>query len=78
MSRRDWGDLLGAVFVLALIGIACRPGSIAPAFITQMGAALTALVGFAASTPGTGPGANGPAPGPGSLGGVGAGPGVGV
>jgi hypothetical protein len=48
MSRRDWGDALAAVFTVAVLMLLVRPNSLAPAFIAAAGAALTALVGYAA------------------------------
>lgn len=67
MSARTWGDAAAAVFVLALIGLAVRPSSLAPAFITVMGDALTALVGFAAEPGTSGATASGPARAPGGT-----------
>jgi hypothetical protein len=49
VTRADWGDLAGAVFVLALIYVLVRPSSIAPAFITGVGAAVRNLVTYAVS-----------------------------
>lgn len=41
------GDILAAVFLLALVMLLVRPNSLAPAFLTQFGAALDGLVTFA-------------------------------
>lgn len=67
MSRRDWGDVAAAVFVLAALGFLVRPGSVAPTLIKMAGEAMTALVGFAVSSSSSG---GGQASTPGSVGGV--------
>ena len=48
MSRRDWGDIVFAVLLLAVLGLMVRPDSLAPSLISQMGSAMSALVGFVA------------------------------
>lgn len=48
MSSRDWGDVAAAVFVVAALMMLVRPGSLAPAFITATGTALTAIIGYTA------------------------------
>lgn len=47
MSARNWGDALAVVFALAILGLLVRPNSIAPALLTELGAAMTAMVSFA-------------------------------
>lgn len=49
MKKTDWGDVIGLIFILALIVILVRPGSIAPQFVTAFGDGLTSLVSFAAA-----------------------------
>ncbi len=49
MKKTDWGDVIGLVFVLALIVILVRPSSVAPQFVTAFGDGLTTLVSFAAA-----------------------------
>ena len=49
MKKSDWGDILAAVFVLALVTVLVRPNSLAPQFITASGDGLRAIVGFAVS-----------------------------
>jgi hypothetical protein len=49
VSRRDWGDIASAVFLLALVAVLARPASLAPAFIRASGDGLSAIVGFAVS-----------------------------
>jgi hypothetical protein len=49
VSRRDWGDVAFAVFLLALIAVLVRPASLAPDFIRASGEGLGAIVSFAVS-----------------------------
>lgn len=42
-------DILAAVFLLALVMLLVRPGSLAPQFIKEFGLALDGLVKFAVS-----------------------------
>lgn len=50
MSKADWGDVIGLVFVLALVSLMVRPSSLAPSFITAFGDGLRAVVTFAVSS----------------------------
>lgn len=59
MKRRDWGDLLAAVFALAIIGLMVRPNSLGPGFVRSLGTAMTSLVSFVSDS---GTGGAGPAP----------------
>lgn len=43
------GDVLGAVFLLALVMLLVRPTSYAPSFIKAFGDAMTAVTAFAVS-----------------------------
>lgn len=43
------GEILGAVFVLALVMLLVRPDSLAPSFIKVFGDALTEVTKFAVS-----------------------------
>lgn len=43
------GQVLGAVFLLALVALLVRPGSYAPQFIRAFGDAMTEVVHFAVS-----------------------------
>lgn len=45
--RAAIGDILAAVFLLALVLILVRPGSLAPAFLNEFGGAMDGLVEFA-------------------------------
>jgi hypothetical protein len=47
MKHPAVGDILAAVFLLALVVLLVRPSSLAPSFITNFGDALTGLVTFA-------------------------------
>lgn len=47
MKSLGVGDVLAAVFLLALVTLLVRPNSLAPAFIKEFGAALDGLVQFA-------------------------------
>ena len=49
MSKASIGDIIAAVFILALVSLMVRPSSLAPGFITSAGEGLTALVQFAVS-----------------------------
>lgn len=46
---RDVGDVLMAVFVLAIVLLLVRPTSLAPQFIKAMGAAMQGIVTYAVS-----------------------------
>ncbi len=43
------GDVLAAVFLLALVTLLVRPSSLAPSFLSTFGEAMDALVTFAVS-----------------------------
>jgi aromatic ring-opening dioxygenase LigB subunit len=47
VKKTDWGDVVGLIFILALLVILVRPSSIAPQFVTAFGDGLTSLVSFA-------------------------------
>ena len=49
MSKGAVSEVLGAVFLLALIGLLVRPNSYAPAFVKAFGDAMTEVVKFAVS-----------------------------
>lgn len=48
MSKRDWGDVLAGVFVLAIVGLLVRPRSLGPGFVRSLGEAMTSLVSYVA------------------------------
>jgi hypothetical protein len=41
------GDVLAAVFLLALVMLLVRPNSLAPSFLKEFGAGMTAMIEFA-------------------------------
>jgi hypothetical protein len=43
------GEIVGALFTLALILLLVRPGSLAPKFVSAFGTAMTEVVKFAVS-----------------------------
>lgn len=49
MKKTTWGDVIGLVFVLALILILVRPTSVAPQFVSAFGEGLSSLIAFAAA-----------------------------
>lgn len=49
MSRATVGDILAAVFLLALVMILVRPNSLAPSFLQEFGAGMSSLVKYAVS-----------------------------
>ena len=49
MTRGAAGQILAAVFLLALVGLLVRPGSYAPAFIKAFGDAMTNVIEYAVS-----------------------------
>jgi hypothetical protein len=49
MGRGALGEVLGAVFLLALAALLVRPGSYAPTFVKAFGDAMTEIVHFAVS-----------------------------
>jgi hypothetical protein len=49
MSKGVVAEVLGAVFLLAVISLLVRPNSLAPAFIKGFGDAMTEIVKFAVS-----------------------------
>jgi hypothetical protein len=49
MTKADWGDVFFSLFVLALITLMVKPGSLAPKFLNAFGAATTDLVTYAVS-----------------------------
>lgn len=54
MSRRDWGDVMAAVFALAIVGLLVRPSSLGPGFVKTLGEAMTSLVSYVADPQQTG------------------------
>lgn len=49
MKASTLGDVLAAVFLLALVSLLVRPSSLAPQFLKSFGEALDGLVTFAVS-----------------------------
>lgn len=47
--KGPFGEILGAVFLLALVVLLVRPDSLAPKFIEAFGTAITAVTEFAVS-----------------------------
>jgi hypothetical protein len=47
VKRARIGDVLAAVFLLALVVLLVRPSSLAPAFLKEFGSAIDGLVSFA-------------------------------
>lgn len=47
MSVRGAGDFVAAVFVLAVVFVLVRPGSLAPKFIGAFGTAMENIVNYA-------------------------------
>ena len=43
------GDIIAAIFLLAIVAILVRPSSLAPAFLNTFGEAIHGLVTFAVS-----------------------------
>ena len=54
MSRHDWGDVIGLLFILAVIMILTRRSSQAPVMIGNLGDAFAAIVSFATDSGNTG------------------------
>ena len=46
----QWGEIFAAVFVLSIILLLVRPGSLGPDLVKTSGQALTAVVEFAVSS----------------------------
>lgn len=50
MSKRTWGDVFAAIFLLAIISLLVRPSSLGPDLVRTSGSGLMALVEFAVSS----------------------------
>lgn len=50
MSGHDWGDVLGLLFVLALVMILVRPSSYAPIMVGAVGDAFAKIISFTADS----------------------------
>lgn len=49
LAGADWGDVVAALFVLAVVAVLVRPGSLAPAFVHAFGDGMTGLITYAVS-----------------------------
>jgi hypothetical protein len=66
VKGHDWGDVLGLVFVLAVVFVMVRPSSKAPLIIATLGQAFASVISFATGAPAAGAGASGVGAGIGS------------
>jgi hypothetical protein len=48
--KRNVGEILGLVFVLAVIALLVRPNSLGPNFVRAAGDGLSAVISFAVSS----------------------------